>query len=208
MSWFLAMFTSPSLTQRLEENKKAMRKTKSGIEREIRRMEKQEKELLFKIKQAAKNQHIERAKAMVKNLTRLRGAIKTLYGSVTQIESTMLNLQLVKTTAELTKSMRDSYRVLFILNRQCNLPQLQHLLMQLEKETDVMNMKQELINDATDSMLEGDGDEEEEKRIFNEVMEEVGVQTADAMQDLPVNNNNNTNVLDEDMLNRIAKLQK
>lgn len=42
-----------------------------------------------------------------------------------------------------------------------NLPQIQRILQEFEKQSDIMDMKEEIMNEAIDDAMEDDGDEEE-----------------------------------------------
>lgn len=42
-----------------------------------------------------------------------------------------------------------------------NLPQIQRILQEFEKQSEVMDMKEEVMNDAMDDAMEDEGDEEE-----------------------------------------------
>ena len=46
------------------------------------------------------------------------------------------------------------------MNRKLNLPQLQKIMMQFERESEIMDLKEETIADTMDDVL-GEGDEEE-----------------------------------------------
>jgi len=50
-----------------------------------------------------------------------------------------------------------------------NLPQIQRILQEFEKQSEVMDMKEEVMNDAMDDAMEDEGDEEEtyDYIIFN-----------------------------------------
>lgn len=45
--------------------------------------------------------------------------------------------------------------------RQLNLPQIQRILQEFEKQSEIMDMKEEMMNDAIDDAMEDEGDEEE-----------------------------------------------
>lgn len=45
--------------------------------------------------------------------------------------------------------------------RQMNLPQIQRILQEFEKQSEIMDMKEEIMNEAMDDAMEDDGDEEE-----------------------------------------------
>lgn len=46
-------------------------------------------------------------------------------------------------------------------NRQLNLPQIQRILQEFEKQSEVMDMKEEVMNDAMDDAMDDEADEEE-----------------------------------------------
>lgn len=50
---------------------------------------------------------------------------------------------------------------------QMNLPQVQRILQEFEKQSEVMDMKEEIMNDAIDDALEDEGDEEERYVYLN-----------------------------------------
>lgn len=47
------------------------------------------------------------------------------------------------------------------MNRQLNLPQIQRILQEFEKQSEIMDMKEDVMNEAIDDAMEGDDDEEE-----------------------------------------------
>jgi charged multivesicular body protein 2A len=47
------------------------------------------------------------------------------------------------------------------MNRQLNLPQIQKIMQEFEKQSEIMDMKEEMMGDAIDDAM-GEGDEEEE----------------------------------------------
>lgn len=49
----------------------------------------------------------------------------------------------------------------FLYYRQLNLPQIQKILQEFEKQSEIMDMKEEIMNDAIDDAMEDEGDEEE-----------------------------------------------
>ena len=56
-------------------------------------------------------------------------------------------------TTGVTKALRN-------MNKRLNLPQLQKIMMQFERESEIMDLKEETISDTIDDVL-GEGDEEE-----------------------------------------------
>ena len=63
------------------------------------------------------------------------------------------------------------------MNRGMNLPQIQRIMNEFEKESATMDMKEEMMSDAVDDVMdEGLDDEEAEgDLILKQVLEEIGV---------------------------------
>jgi hypothetical protein len=55
-----------------------------------------------------------------------------------------------------------------------NLPALQRIAMEFERENDIMDQRQEMMDDAIDEVT-GLEDEEEGEEVVNQVLDEIGV---------------------------------
>lgn len=75
------------------------------------------------------------------------------------------------------------------MNRGMNLPQIQRIMHEFEKESATMDMKEEIMSDAVDdAMDEGLEDEEEESdKILKQVLDELGVSLSQEVRILPKN---------------------
>ena len=66
-----------------------------------------------------------------------------------------------------------------MMNRQMNLPQIQKIMREFERESETMDLKEEMMSDAVDEVMdddaEGIGEEEEGDAILKEVLDEIGV---------------------------------
>lgn len=72
------------------------------------------------------------------------------------------------------QSMKGATQLLGSMNRQMNLPALQRIAMEFEKENDIMDQRQEMMDDAVDEVT-GLEDEEEGEEVVNQVLDEIGV---------------------------------
>ena len=61
-----------------------------------------------------------------------------------------------------------------------NLPALQRIAMEFEKENDIMDQRQEMMDDAIDDAT-GMEDEEESEDVVNQVLDEIGVDLGQAV---------------------------
>lgn len=63
------------------------------------------------------------------------------------------------------------------MNRGLNLPQIQKIMQDFEKENSMMDMKEEMMSDAVDDVMDDEAEDEEEEgdKILKEVLDEIGV---------------------------------
>lgn len=63
------------------------------------------------------------------------------------------------------------------MNRGLNLPSIQRIMNEFEKESATMDMKEEMMADAVEDVMDNEEEEEEEEgdKILKEVLDEIGV---------------------------------
>lgn len=79
------------------------------------------------------------------------------------------------------QSMKGATALLGSMNRQMNLPALQRIAMEFEKENDIMDQRQEMMDDAIDDAT-GMEDEEESEDVVNQVLDEIGIDLGQAVR--------------------------
>ena len=79
------------------------------------------------------------------------------------------------------QSMKGATSLLGSMNRQMNLPALQRIAMEFEKENDIMDQRQEMMDDAIDDVT-GLEDAEEGEDVVREVLDEIGVDLGQAVR--------------------------
>uniref|UniRef100_A0A3B3ZJ12 Charged multivesicular body protein 2A n=1 Tax=Periophthalmus magnuspinnatus TaxID=409849 RepID=A0A3B3ZJ12_9GOBI len=65
------------------------------------------------------------------------------------------------------------------------LPQIQKIMMEFEKQSEIMDMKEEMMNDAIDDAMGDEDDEEESDAIVSQVLDELGLNLTDELSNLP-----------------------
>ena len=98
----------------------------------------------------------------------------------TQLQAISLRIQTVRSNEQMMQSMKGATSLLGSMNRQMNLPALQRIAMEFEKENDVMDQRQEMMDDAIDDVT-GLEDEEEGDEVVNKVLDEIGVDLGQAV---------------------------
>lgn len=70
--------------------------------------------------------------------------------------------------------MKGATVLLGSMNRQMNLPALQRIAMEFERENNIMDQREEMMTDAIDE-VSGLDEEEETDDVLNQVLDEIGV---------------------------------
>lgn len=78
------------------------------------------------------------------------------------------------------QAMKGATMALGSMNRTMNLPSLQRIAMEFERENDIMEQRQEMMDDAIDDAMDV-GLEEEGDEVVEQVLEEIGVDLSQAV---------------------------
>lgn len=73
------------------------------------------------------------------------------------------------------QSMKGATKILGGMNRSMNLPQLSKIAMDFERENDMMEQRQDTMEDAMDDALGFEEDDIESDEIINKTLDEIGV---------------------------------
>jgi charged multivesicular body protein 2A len=168
--------------ERLRKHQRALEKTQRELDRERTKLENQEKKLVQEIKKNAKNGQMGAVKVQAKDLVRTRRYIQKFYQMRTQLQAISLRIQTVRSNEQMMQSMKGATKLLGSMNKQMNLPALQRIAMEFEKENDIMDQRQEMMDDAIDDVT-GLEDEEEGEEVVNQVLDEIGVDLGQSVSD-------------------------
>ncbi|KAK9448800.1 Snf7 family [Limtongia smithiae] len=181
IEWVFGKSQTPQ--ERLRKHQRALEKAQRELDRERQKLEIQEKKLITEIKKSAKANQIGACKIQAKDLVRTRKYIQKFYQMRTQLQAVSLRIQTVRSNEQMMQSMKGATRLLGSMNRSMNLPALQKIAMEFEKENDIMDQRQEMMDDAVDDAMEDD--EEESDEVVNQVLDEIGIDLNQALGETP-----------------------
>merc|ERR1719271_1645139 len=133
----------------------------------------------------AKEGQVDSAKIYAKDLVRTRAYIKKMYKMKSHMEAVSLRLQTMQSSAQMAQCMKGVTKVMGEMNKKMNLPQIQKIMMEFEKQNEVMGMKEEMMEDAMDDAFADDEDEDEEEAVLGAVFAELGVDLANKLSETP-----------------------
>lgn len=182
LEWLFGRRMTPE--EMLRKNQRTLNKAMRDLDREKAHMEAQEKKLIQEIKKMAKDGQMESVKILAKDLVRTRRYQKKFTLMKANIQGVSLKIQTLRSQNAMAGAMRGVTRAMQNMNRQMNLPQIQRILQEFEKQSDVMDMKEEIMNDAIDEAMGDEADEEESDQIVSQVLDELGLQLNDQLSNL------------------------
>ena len=74
------------------------------------------------------------------------------------------------------------------MNKQLNLPALQNIMREFERQNERMDMTTEVMGDSIDGAFEEEGEQEETDDLVNQVLDEIGCNLSSQLVDAGRNN--------------------
>ncbi|KAJ8975056.1 hypothetical protein NQ317_005773 [Molorchus minor] len=167
MEWLFGKKLTPE--ELLRKNQRALNKAMRDLDREKQKMEQQEKKIIIDIKKLAKEGQMDAVKIMARDLVRTRRYVKKFMLMKANIQAVSLKIQTLRSQNAMAQAMKGVTRA----------------MAKFEKQSEIMDMKEEVMNDAIDDAMEGDNDEEESDAVVNQVLDELGLQLNDTLSGLP-----------------------
>ncbi|EEB09292.1 vacuolar sorting protein Did4 [Schizosaccharomyces japonicus yFS275] len=177
--WIFGKQRSPAEVMRAHQRQ--LNRAERELDREQLKLDQREKGLIREIKANAKAGNVGAARVQARDLMRLRNSRKRMQNTKTQLQAIGLRLTTVRSSDQMMSSMRSATTLLTRMNRSANLPALTRITQQFERENDMMEQRQDMIDEQFEEGLE-DEDEEEADELVDQVLDEIGVSLS---QDLP-----------------------
>jgi charged multivesicular body protein 2A len=174
-----------NMKELIREQKRFVDRSIRQLDREKMNLERDEKKLTMEIKTSAKKNQMKAVRIQAKDLVRIRKNQEKFVNLVAQLRAISLQMTSIQSTHAMTTSMKQITSSMMKLNKQMNLPQLTKIMQEFAKQTEQMDMKQEMIGDAIDDTMDTTEDEEETDQIVNQVLDELGVQLDDNLVNAP-----------------------
>jgi len=157
------------------------------LDRERMSLQNQEKKIIIEIKKLAKADQMGPARIMAKDLVRTRIQVSKMYKLKTEIQAVCLRLQTLGSTATMAEAMKNVTKAMVRMNQTMNLPAIQRVMMEFELQSEIMDMKEEIMNDSIDGINEEEGEDEESEEIINQVLEEISMNMKTQLGTTPFN---------------------
>lgn len=171
--------------QRLRRYKRTIDRAVREVDRERMKMQRVEQQRKNEIKKLAREGQLKSTRIAARDLVRVRNNVAKMYELRSQMQSVQMQLSAMRSSEAMTEAMRGIVGSMQLMNKQVNLPKINKILRDFERESEVLSMKQEVVDDAMDDAI-ADGDESEEtEEIVNQVLDELGLEKASRLGNAP-----------------------
>ena len=87
-------------------------------------------------------------------------------------------MQTVKSTHHMSSALKDVGQTMIRVNKELNLPALQEVMRDFAKESERLEMTEEMMSDAIDMAVDQEGVMEESDQVVGQVLAEIGIDIA------------------------------
>lgn len=171
------------LKEQLRENKRMITRAVRELDRETRSLQREEQRLTLEIKKMARENQMKAVKIMARDLVRTRQYVTKFVEMRSQLQGCALKLQTVKTHAAMAEAMASTAKAMSRMNKAVDVPAINKMMAEFERENMKSEMMQEMMGDAMDDVM--DNDEEEEDRIVGQVLDEIGIDMSEGIPNAP-----------------------
>jgi division protein CdvB (Snf7/Vps24/ESCRT-III family) len=169
-------------------NKRLLRRATRQIERERGKLELSERKALEEVKAQAKKGKHEAAKIIAKEVVNVRKQINQFYIMQTQLKCLEMKLGSMEASTQIAGVISSATKTMKLTEEKLNTKEIQTVLKEFSKQTAMIDMKGEMLNDAMDAanpVDDGDADTIY-KQILNEQHLEIVDETKGAVPKDPV----------------------
>ncbi|KAJ2614507.1 ESCRT-III subunit protein did4 [Coemansia sp. RSA 1365] len=187
-AWLFGKRETPQ--ERLRKHQRGLRKTQRQITTETTKLERQVKSLEAEVKKAAKEGQTNLCKVYAKDLVRTRKYITKYRVMGAQMQNLQLQIQHVSSTQVSTNAFKEAALTMRSMNRNMNLPGMQMVAMEYQREMESMNMRTTIMDDTMEDTMEDASSEEEGDpvdEIVQKAMEEANLQLKQDLGSAPKN---------------------
>lgn len=203
----------PTINEQLREYQRILAKSVREIQKEKNTLQSQEKKFLQQIKINAKSGHENSAKILAKNVVRIRKNIDKFYTMEAELSSVSSKLTSMKTISQMTDIMKGVTKTMHSMNKTTNLPAMQSVMRNFEKEAEVLNLKDEIFSDTMEDVMGGENEDEESEELVEKIFDELNISLTTNLKSAP---NKTPNKLQEEeeekkhqeLVSRLQELKK
>lgn len=178
-SWFKKETPKEAAMKAKREARREVRSNQRDMDREIRELDRQEKQVTMELKQRAKSASSSSdptLKALSKQLVQIRGQRTKLQTTKAQIGAMGMHATVTASQVAAASALGSVTDTLKIANQQMSMKETNKILSEFQKENERMAVREEMMDDALMDAFDNEDMQEEADQVTNQVLAELGVE--------------------------------
>ena len=149
------------------------------MDREMRELDRQEKQITMELKQRAKAANSSSdptLKTLAKQLVQVRQQRTKLHSAKAQIGAMGMHAQVTASQVAAVQAIGSVTESMKTANKQMDMKQTMKIMTDFQKENERLTVKEEMMDDVLMDAFDTEGVEEEADQVTNQVLAELGVE--------------------------------
>ena len=163
----------------IKMQKRSVDRSRRALEREAKKLERERKKMLTQIKKLAEKGQTTGAKMLAKDIVRAQKQQQKLEQFAGQLNAVSLRIGSCATLNELGDAMASCASAMSLVSSKLDPKKMQQMAREIARQDEMLDMKADMISDVLESL--DDGNEEEEEALYNQVLQEAGVNLANEL---------------------------
>ena len=159
----------------LREHKRSLDRAIRELDRERMGMQRQEKMLVVEMKKLAKAGQMGSVKVMARDLVRCRQNVTKFYALRSSLQSVKMRIDTMRSQEAMTHALQGVTQALRGMNQRVNMPGMQRLMMEFERQNEYSEQVQEMAGETLDDAMAMSDEEEETEEVVAQVLDEIGI---------------------------------
>ncbi|MFH4973368.1 hypothetical protein AB6A40_000077 [Gnathostoma spinigerum] len=171
MSWFKK--SDPK--KNLRDNNRALRRTNREIGHDRKELERREEELKLEIKKCAKSGRLDACAPLAKQLLQIRKQKTqnvTLSAKISSLNAQNTHMYSI---GKMASAMGKTAQTMTTVEKQMPADKVVKQMQEFVAAQERFGVTDEMVNESLDAMLDEPEDEEEQRAIINQVLDEIGI---------------------------------
>ena len=161
--------------EQIRDQKRQVDRSSRNLVREQKKLEREKKKMLVEIKKMATKGQTAGAKMLAKDIVRCTNQIKKIDQFVGQLKAVSMRITSCSTLNELGDAMSNAAKAMTLVSNKLDPKKMAQLAKVVAKEDFKLDMVSDMMGEAMDTVGESMGNEEEEDELYNQVLQEAGV---------------------------------
>ena len=161
--------------EQAKEWKQTIRTQRHMIERQSRKIEREEDRLKLKVKDMIKKGQGDACMPLVAELANSKKARSKFLKACTQLDSLIRQIDLQLAQVKVAGCFQKSTEITQMMNQMVKLPEIQATMQKLQMEMEKSGVTEEMLNDAMDTMDDTSPEDQElaTKLVYNQLVSEI-----------------------------------